>query len=293
MTAFRSFMTGLIDYAGLFPPAQLEMGPAVLQYAEHKPTAASWMLGRFICPVSRLDAFESTLNDDLGADFQPPWELSALIGPKRQDEFERLLVLEDTHEGRIAVPAVELKVANPDEIEHVLDVVPDNITVYFELPLQDDFRGLVTAIAGSGHAAKIRTGGVTADLFPSIDTVARFIVACQQCNVPFKATAGLHHPIRHFNESVNTTMHGFLNVFGAAIACRTHNLEVDAVARILESENASDFEFADDSCRLLDWTLTAEEIDVARTQFARSYGSCSFNEPLEDLQSINLLSTSH
>ena len=97
--------------------------------------------------------------------------------------------------------------------------MPENITAYFELGMNDNFPDLVAELALSGQRAKIRTGGVTTDSIPSTKDILRFVKTCLAANVPFKATAGLHHPIRCYraltydDNSPQGTMHGFLNLF--------------------------------------------------------------------------------
>src|SRR5207249_4476257 len=81
----------------------------------------------------------------------------------------------------------------------------------------------IEALAGGNSGFKLRTGGVTADAFPSGGQIARALVASGRCKVPIKFTAGLHHPVRLFHPSVNTKMHGFLNVLGAGVLALEHS----------------------------------------------------------------------
>lgn len=143
----------------------------------------------------------------------------------------------------------------------------------------------------AGSFAKIRTGGVTPEAIPSIAGVAEYIVACAERRLPFKATAGLHHPIRSVQaltydaQPARATMHGFVNVFLAA-AFAWHG--ESAIHEVLAETEASAFRF-DDRAHWRDWSLSAGQIREARTHFAHSFGSCSFEEPFNDLQSLGWL----
>ena len=137
---------------------------------------------------------------------------------------------------------------------------------------------------------KIRTGGVKASMIPSIEQAAFFIHTCREKQVRFKATAGLHHPLRHNSSEldVKTKMHGFLNVFGAAILSHARGLSESILREMLEDESAESFSFDDQGLRWRDHRASSDQITRARREFAISFGSCSFTEPLEDLQKLGL-----
>jgi hypothetical protein len=148
--------------------------------------------------------------------------------------------------------------------------------------------GLIPELAKHGLHAKIRTGGVTADSIPHPDRVATFIRICAMHGVPFKATAGLHHPMRcdraltYEPGSPRATMHGFVNVFMAAAF--PHDAE-----HILAEEDAKAFRFEDDAAWWRDHAVTTEHLEAVRREFAISFGSCSFEEPVADLQELGWL----
>ena len=135
--------------------------------------------------------------------------------------------------------------------------------------------GLIPELAKHGLRAKIRMGGLTPDAIPHPDRVATFIRVCAMHAVPFKATAGLHHPIR-------ATMHGFINVFMAAAF--PHDAE-----RILVEQDPKAFRFEDDAAWWRDHAVTTEHLEAVRREFAISFGSCSFEEPIADLQELGWL----
>src|SRR5262249_3283632 len=109
--------------------------------------------------------------------------------------------------------------------------------------------------------------------------------------LPFKATAGLHHPIRspyaltYAADAPRAELHGFLNVFMAA-AFAWHGQR--PIERILAETDAGTFRF-DEQARWRDWSLTVGQIQEARHEFAHSFGSCSFEEPVHDLEALGFL----
>jgi hypothetical protein len=254
----RPLLASLVDYAGLFPPAALPMPQAVENYARYRSSSEAWMLARFVVPASRLDEFELCAPAE-------PWPLSVLIADLDKD-------LERAVRSRMPVDTVELKT---NDIESAMRKVPLTMTPYFEI----SGVALIPAIAAAGARAKIRTGGVTEDAFPPAEHVARFITECARNRVRFKATAGLHHALRCFQpltyaaDSPSGWMFGFLNVFiAAAVALRG---ETDLAPVLLEQS--------------LDLHgVTESEMRAAR-DFAISFGSCSFEEPVAELKSLKLI----
>jgi hypothetical protein len=145
--------------------------------------------------------------------------------------------------------------------------------------------------AGAGQRAfgfKLRTGGVTADAFPTSPQIARALVAATRCRVPIKFTAGLHHPVRQHREEVQTKMHGFLNVLGAGVLAAQHRWDEKQTSEMLECEDASLFSFAENTFRWREWEVQTDQIERHR-QGITSFGSCSFDEPREDLRALGLL----
>jgi hypothetical protein len=122
--------------------------------------------------------------------------------------------------------------------------------------------------------AKIRCGGTT---LPSVEEVAAFVAACRDAGVPFKATAGLHHPIRSGDR------HGFLNLLAAAVFA-DGDLEA-----ILAEEDPDAFTLDERGFGVHDHRADADTIAGARAERFIAYGSCSFDEPVEDLIALHLL----
>jgi hypothetical protein len=297
MQSLRALLTGIIDYAGLFPPAKLEMGSAVRRYAEHRAGAQAWMLGRFVVPAARLDEFEAEARGVLPGREESPWQLSALAGEEPAAAVENIVTHGAGSGGAdgVKISSVEMKAARVDEIEHALHVVPDDLEPYFELPVSEDPTPLIEALAGTRGRAKIRTGGITAEAFPTPQQLARFVAACARAAVPFKATAGLHHAVRglyrltYEENSASGTMFGFLNLFLAAAFAVTRGSDETALLPLLEENDAAAFGFDADGAAWRGERLSLAELERARRSFVLSYGSCSFTEPVEELQALGLL----
>jgi len=300
-SSVSALLRDLIDYAGLFPPASLDMVSAVANYDEYLRSEWRWVLGRFIVPVARLDEFKEAL---AGLQTLKPrsgfrnWRLSALLGPEVVDDMDRVRAFnarkaDSRSARRFVIESLEVKVSAPEEIKQVAGIVPAGMKVYFEVPPsgRDDCMAM---IAHCGRRAKIRTGGETADKFPAPENVVEFIRLCAAANVPFKATAGLHHPLRSVHrltyrpDSPSGLTHGFLNVFLAACFMWS-GMDSKLAAQLLEEQSGAAFAFADDQVDWCGHRLTLREIAAARRNFAISFGSCSFTEPIEDLRALHLL----
>ncbi len=321
--ALRALMEGLIDYAGLFPPAKLPLGEAIANHAAYKAGADAWMLGRFIIPASRLaeleehrTRFSPALALDVSALGRGGASRDELIENLRRDSAEILAFLKSfDRRGSVGVLEVKLpaETLQRGEAGAVTRLVVESAAIlesahpieiwpfiegggpeHWQDLLEPVVRGLAEArrsVSGGRvipPGFKLRCGGVEAPAFPSAANVARAIVLCRDAQVPLKCTAGLHHPIRHHNEGVATRMHGFVNVFGAAVLAHARRLGEREVVNIIECERASEFTF-DGALTWRAESAGAEEIRRIRRHAAISFGSCSFDEPREDLASLGLL----
>ena len=263
MSPLHALLENLIDYAGLFPPSALPMARAVENYQRYQQSAEAWMLGRFVVPVSRLDEFEATLTG-------PAPLTSALMGTDLDADLARI--------ARCPFPidTIEMKAADAAQIESAMSRVPRHLTTYIEIA---DV-ALIPVIQAAGARAKIRTGGVTPEAFPPAAHIARFLEGCAANNTPFKATAGLHHPLRCYRpltysaDGPSGWMYGFLNVFIAAAVARKGEGPLEPV---LMEETFDEHR------------LTIDDFVTTRREFAISFGSCSFEEPIADLRELGLL----
>ncbi len=301
LNAAGVLLRGLIDYAGLFPPASLTMTAAAANYDAYLWSEEKWILGRFILPVSRLDEFEEAFGGlpmAKGRIGFEKWQLSVIPGSDVAQDIARIRKfnarMPSVSAGTEAVvESVEVKVAGAEEIKRLAEIIPPELTTYFEIPLSDGSE-CIRAVAGSGRRAKIRMGGETADKFPAPRSVIEFVRRCAAAKLPFKATAGLHHPLRSLHpftyqrESPSGMMHGFLNVFLAAAFLRS-GMETEIAVQLLEEESAQAFHFDRDAVSWRQYRLQRDEIAAARQAFAISFGSCSFREPIDDLRLLRLL----
>ena len=289
----HALLERVVDYAGLFPPAALSTPDAVSEYARQRRSADAWMLGRFVVPVTRLDELAAAAGAALGRD-DVAWPISALVGADPAGDFQAIRAFNARRGGRLVVESVELRAATAEAIDFALAQRRDSLEHYVEIAIEEDPRLLLQAVARNGARAKVRTGGVTPDAFPTPAALARFIVACAELGVSFKATAGLHHPLRgeqpltYESDAVAGTMFGFLGLFSAAALARAGADEA-TVMQVLEERDANAFSFTDDALRWRDRTVDVAKLSASRREFALSFGSCSFREPVDDLRRLGIL----
>jgi len=294
VTAADALMEGLVDYAGLFPPASQDMRSAVESYATYRAGPDAQALGRFIVPIARLAEFEEEARSVMPrGEGSEAWRLSVLVADNVRAAVEQMLKFNCHHwsgseHGHAIIDSVELKAAIPEVIDSQNRELPMFFQQYFEIPLGDKVHALVKAIARIGARAKVRTGGVTPEAFPAARDIVSFLVACHGERVAFKATAGLHHPVRgsyrltYDKNSEAGPMYGFLNLFLAAALVR-QGVSESIVIEALEESNPAAFEFSGDSVTWRGRRLDASSLREARSGFAISFGSCSFREPVDEL----------
>jgi hypothetical protein len=209
------------------------------------------------------------------------------------------------HEGRAVLDQYEVRL--PDLADGVRDTVAAalelldggavSVAPFFETSLLEGWRGrlhrTVAAIGGVGRdrsaGVKIRCGGLDASAVPSPVAVAAALSACRQHGLPLKATQGLHHPIRHFDRGLETSTHGFLNLFVAGALAFHHDLTDELLLEVVTEESAAAFRFTDDGLAWRDLELDLTRISSARARAVTSFGSCSFSEPRDDLRGLGLL----
>lgn len=276
------------------------MAEAARRYAAHRASEDAWMLGRFIVPVARLTEFEQSAAEFLPHDGDEPWPLSALIGENLDADIDRIFAFNQAHAedpaaGLAVVDAIEVRADGPRWVDRAMGIIPEQLTPYFEIPHDSDLRGLITALAGTDARAKVRCGGVTVDMFPSPEHLADFLVLCHAADVAFKATAGLHHPVRaeypltYEKDSPRGVMHGFLNLFLAAAFVRRASMTRDDAAELLRETDPKQFRFGEETVSWKQYSVTSALLASVRESFAIGYGSCSFDEPVADLRKIALL----
>lgn len=291
--ALDPLLAGLIDYAGLFPPAALDMAAAVEEYvwAAGSPDRAA--LARFVVPAARLEEFASAVTRHPG---QRGWLLSALVGDDVGGDLRRIEAINALFGADglgHAVDSVELRAASPEEATDRLRRLPSHLTRFVEFPAAAEPEPFLDVLARDGAAAKIRMGGITAEAFPDPAHVIRFVAACVAHRVPFKATAGLHHPLRaryrltYAPDAAHAPMYGYLNLFLAAALLQQGGDAATAQALLLE-ESAAAFTLAPDAISWRGHRLDHAALQTLRRDLALGIGSCSFREPLDDLRALHL-----
>ncbi|MGH7585200.1 MAG: hypothetical protein ACREMH_03040 [Gemmatimonadales bacterium] len=292
-SSLRTLLAGLIDYAGLFPPAGLPMEQAVANYASYLRGEDRWALGRFIVPAGRLGEFSEAASGVLPAAGEP-WRLSALVGSNAGGEVEaaRRFNARRAPAGGALVDTLEGKADRAEGVKALSAAAAPEFTLFVEIPVDNDPLPLVAAIVSAGARAKIRTGGVTVDAFPPSGAVVRFLVACVRQPVAFKATAGLHHPIRgdypltYALDAHRGTMYGYLNLLLAAALLQSGG-GIAQVENLLEETRLESFAFEEDGVAWRDTRIPNDVLARIRG-LALGIGSCSFDEPLDDLRRAGL-----
>jgi len=290
MSVIRALIAGMIDYAGLFPPAALDMKTVVRNYALYADGEESWALGRLIVPVSRLSEFTDAFNEVCCDEREKAWLLSVLGSNDPIDNEARIAGFT---QGAALIDTIELKTEELELAERLLSELPESLTAYIEFSPEKTSE-MLPVLASHGARAKIRMGGVTPGSFPQSATVARFMIGCADAQVPFKATAGLHHPVRgiyrftYDADSPSGTMHGFVNVFLAA-ALVWMGKEEDLIVATLEEESPDAFRFTEDTVSWYGNALTAGQVGSMRRDFGIDFGSCSFLEPIDELKALGWL----
>jgi hypothetical protein len=302
----KAFTEKLIDYAGLFPPASLDLKTAFDNYLRYRDDEYNNILSKFIIPAGRLNELEEIIKN-----FEEPpegIELSILgtFPAAIKNDISAIRKFNEETSGIFRINTFEMKIpllGSRDNITDFLDQVSElfdknemkNYNIFYECPLNKRELDLITdQLAYHEHvetldSVKIRTGGTEASAFPSPEEVALAIRICRDKELQLKATAGLHHPARHFNEEVNTKMHGFLNIFSAAIFAHSLKLNEADLLEIISDEEFENFEFESDALRYKTYKADLKAIESARNNFIISFGSCSFTEPIEDLKKISIL----
>ena len=257
------------------------MQEAVAEYRTHAEAAERWALGRFVVPLARWNELRSSLTDTPTS--AAPWPVSLVMAAVDFDRVENT-----RQESRLVVQAVECKAATGDDVSSAARITSLGLELFIEPTDLATFGALAPRLAEVGAAAKIRTGGVTVDAFPSPKQVLDFLVACRAAGIRFKATAGLHHAVRgEYRLTYEPAppmgeMFGFLNVAVAA-ALLWHGRNPAVALAALEERSMDAFVFTDDGLAWRGEHLSAAEIDDARSRFFTGFGSCSFREPMAEI----------
>jgi len=299
--ASRILLEGLVDYAGLYPPASVSMATAVRHYAHYRASGSGWMLGRFICPANALEEFSTHADPLLPRDAGAiPWRLAAVASADIAADLAAMTAFNARHrvcfeECGALVDVYEVRVASTEDIARVDVLVPTTLTTYLELPL-DRAVALLPHVAATGRRAKMRTGGVTSEAFPQAAAIVAFLTQCIDLNVTAKATAGLHHPLggryplTYAADAPIDSMYGYLNVFLCAALLAAGGTSTDAQRLLLET-NPAQLAIDDVAVTWRAEMQRAVSLDRALLQRVRehvlvSFGSCSFTEPVDAVRTM-------
>ncbi len=248
----KALLEGFIDYAGLYPPASVHLDTALANYVTYKNSQYAWMLRWFVINGKDLDAV--------------PEDFDGCLSVLANENNDRAATIEASSVVSASKPTYcEVALSELEKLEQVKEL---------------------------NSFAKIRMGGLKPEAIPSSKSVAQFILKCAELKLPFKATAGLHHPIRaeqaltYDHDAPRAVMHGFINVLMAAAFAYNGDKDIEP---ILNETDASSFKFADDKACYKDRCLSINQIIEARQKFIHSVGSCSFDEPVHDLKKLGWL----
>ncbi len=312
----KALLDGIIDYAGLFPPARLPMDEAFERFLRHRGEDDGWLLARFVCPATRLDELEPLL-----AQSGPPlFPISISVLGSGGDTLEDFLTAIDhdsatitafstRQTGRAVVDVFEVRLPEAGGAAVAVEKAwrrltgggSTPMTPFFEVSLLGDWRPRLPAAAAavrdtdrsadptSRVGLKIRCGGLDAAAVPEPMAVAAAIATCRATGVPLKATQGLHHPVRHYDSKVDTMVHGFLNLFAASTLAHAHDLPVTRLAEIVAEVDPEAFAIEDGRFAWRDLDASADEVAAARERLLTTFGSCSFSEPRDDLYDLNII----
>jgi hypothetical protein len=282
MRGVEVLLSGAVDYAGLFPPAGLDLERTVANYEAYLASVDAWALGRLVLPATRLAEFA-----DRWPERVREWPISLLLGADFDTEL-RLAV-----DVGLRLDAVEGRPARLQDVAAIRARLPKDAELFVESPQGVGVEELLATVEAARACAKLRTGGVTVQAIPSVEDVAEFLCACARHGLKMKATAGLHHAVRaehaltYAADPPGPTMHGFVNFFVAAMVAMRG--EDEKVAECLRETEVSAFAADDEFVAWRGERFAPGEIVRMRGSFVMSFGSCSFEEPMADLRAMGWL----
>lgn len=315
-------MADIIDYAGMFPPAKLKMDEAVGNYIRYRKEKLNWMLARFVCPSNRLRELGNCFQK---FEDKTPFRISVLSHHKKnntnfldnlRDVVNSVKSFLDNNGRKFTIDIIETRLPpeifqtnSSTSVKQILECSNSlfesadlcDMSLFFEINYPAGWEKMFSTVVEEFSifsrkslnikraGIKLRCGGPHPSAFIGPSTVALVIRECRDAMIPLKATAGLHHPIRHFNQRANAMEHGFLNLFGAGILALVHGLSEEHLIPILEDKTPENFVFDNASFAWKNFHASAEDIAAARRTLMTSFGSCSLAEPEEDLIKLGLL----
>jgi hypothetical protein len=303
--SLRRLLQHPIDYAGLFPPANLDMRTALAEYGKVMDSRDEWIINRFLCPADRLsDCFEALGEFEDKSSGKAPWIDFGVIGTALTSGATASdSIKKDISEVKLAfqhgdVTSYEVKLPLDAELDGCVGALKKafnwfderDVEVYAELPWGQGMSDAVAKVTAEidGVGLKARTGGVKPEHYPSIRPLAAFISEAAGLETTFKFTAGLHQPLRHYDSDLGGFQHGFLNVMIASALAFIQNATVNEVEQVLNAEDPSLFVFTDQTVEVIGHRLSLKDIDEWWLYFG-GFGSCSFREPIDGLKKLGWL----
>lgn len=311
--SLRTLLESAVDYAGLYPPASLALPSALDKYFQHRGSPHSWMLSRFVVGVDKLAGLASLVAERNGSGL--PTALAVVARPADPtidfaEQFEQdLRKIHEFHSSApasLTIDAVEVKTPIADPLEWLrefqLVAAPAGgwlkANLFFEVGLRGDWERWMHRLRSEAPEAfgrrtgfKLRCGGLETAAFPSVKQIAEFLAACKRIGGDWKATAGLHHPLPTDDATTGAVMHGFVNLFTAALLHQFERGEprLERMIAVLDDRDPQSWSFTDDAMRWRDFSVKTSQIATARKHIATSFGSCSFDEPVDDLAALGWL----
>lgn len=296
----RTAVAELFDDAALFPPARAPMEAALGLHALAARSSWGFAQGRFLVPVGALRTF---VVERRHLDYLSPLDIGIIVGspadpdgPAPLDEVVPAVGRVLEADRGVSVAMVEYRPAGQTSdglgaaARHLAGVVDElGCAGFVEVAVtqtDDDVPERVAALDGLGVGAKVRCGGLEPSMVPAPDAVARFVAACVQHDLPFKATAGLHHAL---SAASPERRFGYLNLLVATVLAH-RGADVATIADALAMGDSAGVEASADALRVGRHEISRVDVSAARSHFT-AFGTCSFTEPLADLLAIPGMTT--
>lgn len=298
LDARTAAFAALVDYAGLFPPASLSMSKAVAQYARHRSESDAWVVGRFLCRSSQLSELAAVATSTFEKG-EAPWSVGVIFDLPPGESAALGIDFEAEMDPAISISAAEAKLTEPttDSIDALLNamvsVAPD-VVPFVEVDRSFSITLQIELVADSLESrrrvggAKLRCGGTAVDQFPSPREVAEFLIAVTNRRLPFKATAGLHRPIRHFDAELGIERHGFINILMAAAIAESGS-DVNTVEEVIADSDPDNFSISAVFASWRGHEVSGSALRRVRRSGFVAYGSCDLDEPIGALKQLGFL----
>ena len=301
-TASEVFLSKLIDYAGIFPPANLKLPLALSNYRSYMQSTHHWIISKFI--ISSTDLRKISIKDINQFNSQNLLNLS-IITKNFNKDYNIINTFLREFSNNVKFSCLETQISNINNFNNQMIEINDlikknklNISLFFELlskNWKDDIPFVIDNISRfnktyeTNFGFKLRCGGIKKSSFPAPTYISTVLLQSIKKNVPMKFTAGLHHPYIYNDSQINTKMYGFFNVFLSGMFAKKYDLNENDIIKILIDENKNHFQFKENKIKWKSYYITTDEILDYRLKNFISFGSCSFDEPCEDLKENGIL----